>query len=121
MKELKFRNGFVTAVTRDFKTKQVLMVAQQTKQAVLKTLKTGLMHYWSRSRRKLWLKGEVSKHYQRVRRAWVDCDGDALVYDVEQVGAACHEGYHSCFYRKLEKGKLKRVMKPKFKPEEVYG
>ena len=121
VKELKFRNGFVTAVTRDFKTKQVLMVAQQTKQAVLKTLKTGLMHYWSRSRRKLWLKGEVSKHYQRVRRAWVDCDGDALVYDVEQVGAACHEGYYSCFYRKLEKGKLKRVLELKFKPEEVYG
>ena len=120
VKELRFRNGFVTAVTRDFKTKEILMVAQQTKQAVLKTITSGLMHYWSRSRRKLWLKGERSSHFQRVRGVWVDCDGDALVYDVEQVGAACHEGYYSCFYRKLEDGKLKRVLELKFKPEEVY-
>ena len=97
------------------------MVAQQTKQAVLKTLTSGLMHYWSRSRRKLWLKGERSGHYQRVRGVWVDCEGDALVYDVDQAGAACHEGYYSCFYRKLDKGKLKRVLERKFKPKEVYG
>ena len=120
-KSLKFRNGFVTAVARDFKTKNVLMVAQQTKQAVLKTLTSGLMHYWSRSRRKLWLKGERLGHYQRVRDVWVDCDGDALVFDVEQLGAACHEGYRSCFYRKLKQGKLVQVLKRKFKPEEVYG
>ena len=121
VKVLKFKDGLVTAVTRDFKTKDVLMVAQQTKQAVLRSLRSGLMHYWSRSRRKLWLKGERSKHYQRVRGVWVDCDGDALVFDVEQVGAACHKGYHSCFYRKLEKGKLKRVLERKFKPKEVYS
>lgn len=121
VKVLKFRNGFVTAVARDFRTKQVLMVAQQTKQAVLKTLTTGLMHYWSRSRSKLWLKGEQSKHYQRVRDVWIDCDDDALVFDVEQVGAACHKGYHSCFYRKLKRGRLVRVLKQKFRPEEIYG
>lgn len=121
VKVLKFRDGFVTAVVRDFRTKQVLMVAQQTRQAVLKTLTTGLMHYWSRSRRKLWLKGERSKHYQRVRDIWVDCDDDALVFDVEQIGAACHKGYYSCFYRKLKQGKLVQVLKQKFKPEEVYG
>lgn len=120
VKVLRFRNGFVTAVTRDFRTKQVLMVANQTKQAVLKTLTTGMMHYWSRSRGKLWLKGEQSKHFQRVRNVWVDCDGDALVFDVKQVGAACHEGYHSCFYRKLKRGQLVRVLKRKFKPEEIY-
>ncbi len=120
VKVLKFRDGFVTAVARDFRTKQVLMVAQQTRQAVLKTLTTGLMHYWSRSRRKLWLKGERSKHYQRVRDVWIDCDDDALVFDVEQIGAACHKGYYSCFYRKLKRGKLVRVLKQKFKPEEVY-
>ncbi|MBA7611654.1 Phosphoribosyl-AMP cyclohydrolase [subsurface metagenome] len=119
-KVLTFRDGFVTAVARDFRTKQVLMVAQQNKQAVLKTLTTGLMHYWSRSRRKLWLKGEQSKHYQRVRDVWIDCDGDALIFDVEQVGAACHKGYYSCFYRKLKRGKLVRVLKQKFKPEKVY-
>ena len=120
VKALKFRDGFVTAVTRDFKTKDVLMVAQQNKPAVLKTLTTGLMHYWSRSRRKLWLKGEQSKHYQRLREVLVDCDGDALVYDVEQVGAACHKGYWSCFYRKIKNGKLARMLKRKFEPKEVY-
>jgi len=97
------------------------MVAQQTKQAVLKTLTTGLMHYWSRSRHKLWLKGEQSKHYQKVRDVWVDCDGDALVFDVEQVGAACHKGYRSCLYRKLKRGRLVRVLNQKFRPEEIYG
>jgi phosphoribosyl-AMP cyclohydrolase len=96
------------------------MVAQQTKQAVLKTLTTGLMHYWSRSRSKLWLKGEQSKHYQRVREVWVDCDGDTLVFDVEQVGVACHKGYRSCFYRKLKRGKFACVAKRKFRPSEIY-
>ncbi len=121
VKALKFKDGFVTAVARDFKTKEVLMVALQNEQAVLKTLTTGLMHYWSRSRQKLWLKGEQSRHYQRVKRVWVDCDGDALLFDVEQVGAACHEGYRSCFYRKVKRGKLVRILKQKFRPKDVYG
>ncbi len=121
MKSLKLRGGLVTAVTRDFRTKDVLMVAQQTRQAVLKTLTSGLMHYWSRSRQRLWLKGERSGHYQRVREVWVDCDGDALLFDVEQSGAACHEGYRSCFYRKVGRGKLVRVLKRKFRPAEIYG
>jgi len=121
VKVLKFKDGFVTAVARDFRTKQILMVAQQNRQAVLKTLTTGLMYYWSRSRQKLWLKGEQSKHYQRVRDVWIDCDGDALIFDVEQVGAACHKGYYSCFYRKLKRGKLVQVLKQKFKPEKVYN
>jgi len=120
VKSLKFRDGLVTAVTRDFKTKDVLMVAQQNKQAVLETLTSGLMHYWSRSRRRLWLKGEQSKHYQRVRSVRVDCDGDALVYDVEQIGAACHKGYRSCFFRELKGEKLVEVLKRVFKPELVY-
>lgn len=120
-KNLKFRKGVVTAVARDFKTKDVLMVAQQTRRAVLKTLTTGLMHYWSRSRRRLWLKGEQSRHYQYVRGVRVDCDGDALLFDVEQIGGACHLGYRSCFYRKVEGGKLVRALRQKFKPEKVYG
>lgn len=120
IRSLRFRDGLVTAVTRDYRTKDVLMVASMNKQAVLKTLTTGRMHYWSISRRRLWLKGEISKHYQFVRDVHVDCDGDALVFDVEQVGAACHEGYRSCFYRKLRSGKLKVVQKKSFKPEDVY-
>jgi phosphoribosyl-AMP cyclohydrolase len=121
MKALKFRDGLVTAVTRDFRTKEVLMVAMQNRRAVLKTLTTGLMYYWSRSRGKLWLKGEQSGHYQRVRRMLVDCDGDVLLFDVKQVGVPCHKGYRSCFYREVKQGKLVTVLKRKFRPEEIYG
>ena len=118
---LKFRDGLVTAVARDFETKDVLMVAMQNRRAVLKTLTTGLMYYWSRSRRKLWLKGELSGHYQKLRRVLVDCDGDVLLFDVEQVGVACHEGYRSCFYREVKRGKVVTVLKRKFRPEDIYG
>jgi phosphoribosyl-AMP cyclohydrolase len=121
VKALNFRDGFVAAVVRDFETKEVLMVAVQDRRAVLETMTTGLMHYWSRSRGKLWLKGEQSGHYQRVRRVLVDCDGDALLFDVEQVGVPCHEGYSSCFYRKIKGGSLVKVLKRKFRPEEIYG
>jgi len=120
VRSLKFRNGLVTAVARGFKTKDILMVAHMNRRAVLRTLTTGLMHYWSRSRRKLWLKGEQSRHYQRVRDVFVDCDGDALVFDVEQIGGACHEGYWSCFYRKVKKGKLIPVLKKVFNPKKTY-
>ncbi len=120
-KALKFKDGLITAIARDFRSKDVLMVANMNEEALLKTLTTGLMHYWSRSRKRLWLKGETSGHYQRVRGVWVDCDGDAAVFDVEQVGAACHEGYYSCFYRKLRRGKLVTALKRKFDPKKVYG
>jgi phosphoribosyl-AMP cyclohydrolase len=117
---LNFKKGLVTAVMRDYKTKDVLMVAHMNEEAVLKTLTTGLMHYWSRSRRKLWMKGEESKHYQHVRDVFVDCDCDALLFDVEQIGGACHEGYRSCFYRKVKQGKPVRVLKRVFSPKKVY-
>lgn len=121
LKALKLEDGLVTAVVRDSKTKDVLMVAMQNEEAVLKTLTSGLMYYWSRSRKRLWLKGEQSGHYQKVQGVRVDCDGDALLFDVEQVGAACHDGYGSCFYRKVKNGKLTTALKRKFKPEDVYG
>lgn len=121
LKEVNFKEGLVAAIVRDFKTKDVLMLAYMNGEAVLKTLETGLMYYWSRSRKKLWLKGEQSKHYQRVRGVWIDCDGDALIFDVEQTGGACHKGYRSCFYRKLKGGKFVRARKRVFKPEDVYG
>ncbi len=121
LKEVNFRRGLVTAIARDFKTKDVLMVAQMNREAAERTLTTGLMHYWSRSRRKLWLKGEQSKHYQRVREVWIDCDGDALLFDVEQEGGACHEGYRSCFYRRLKGKKFVRVLERGFEPRDVYG
>jgi phosphoribosyl-AMP cyclohydrolase len=121
LQELDFSKGLVTAVVRDWRTKEILMVAHQNREAVLKTLTTGLMHYWSRSRNKLWLKGESSGHFQRVKRVFLDCDGDALIYDVEQKTAACHMGYYSCFFRKLEKNRWKVFRKKKFEPEEVYA
>lgn len=120
VKQLGFKKGLVTAVVRDFRTKEVLMVAHMNRRALIKTLTTGLMHYWSRSRRKLWLKGERSKHFQHLREVRVDCNGDALLFDVKQIGGACHDGYRSCFYRKVVKSRLVTVLKRVFKPEEVY-
>ncbi|MEW6592691.1 MAG: phosphoribosyl-AMP cyclohydrolase [Candidatus Hadarchaeota archaeon] len=120
LKSLEFKNGLITAVARDYKKKDVLMVAFQDREAVLKTLTTGVMHYWSRSRKRLWKKGERSGHIQKVNSARVDCDGDAILFDVEQVGAACHAGYRSCFHRRVRRGKLAGELKKKFRPEEAY-
>ncbi|MEM2878198.1 MAG: phosphoribosyl-AMP cyclohydrolase [Candidatus Hadarchaeales archaeon] len=121
MGELDFKNGLITAVVRDHRSKEILMVAFQDREAVRMTLTTGLMHYWSRSRKKLWLKGEESGHHQKLKTLKVDCDGDAVLYDVEQIGASCHRGYFSCFYRGVKRGKLVTTAKKKFDPDEVYS
>lgn len=96
------------------------MVAFMNREAVKKTLETGRMHYFSTSRKKLWLKGETSKHYQYVREVLVDCDGDSLLFKVEQKDAACHEGYYSCFFRKIDGEQLRVVGKKVFNPNEIY-
>lgn len=93
--------GLITAVAQDADTGEVLMVAHMTREALEKTLATGQGWYWSRSRRRLWRKGEKSGHVQRVRDVRVDCDGDAVLVKVDQVGPACHTGHRSCFYRRL--------------------
>lgn len=98
----KDRNGLVVAVAQDFTTRDVLMLAYMDEEAFTKTLESGLMHYHSRSRDKLWLKGETSGHLQRVVEARIDCDLDALLFLVDQTGVACHTGETSCFYRNLE-------------------
>jgi phosphoribosyl-AMP cyclohydrolase len=88
------------------------------------TLETGKVHYWSTSRNKLWLKGESSGHIQNVMEIFTDCDKDALLLKVEQEGAACHEGYYTCFYRKItnENGFNLKIVKEKiFQPEKIYG
>jgi len=82
---------------------RVLMFAWMNREALQKTLETGLMHFWSRSRKKLWLKGETSGHTQRVVRWSVDCDRDVLLFEVEQSGGACHTGYQSCFFQELDR------------------
>lgn len=118
---LDFKGGLVTAIARDSEDGEILMTAFMNEEAVLKSLTTGLMHYWSRSRRKLWRKGEESGHVQRIREVRVDCDGDSLLFDVEQEGGACHKGYRSCFYRRVEDGELIKILEKEFEPGDVYG
>jgi phosphoribosyl-AMP cyclohydrolase len=108
------------AIAQDHETNEVLMVAFMNKEALKKTLKTGKMTYFSTSRKKLWTKGETSNHCQIVKEIRVDCDADALIFKVEQDSAACHEGYYSCFFRKLDGDELEITEKKVFDPEDVY-
>ncbi len=96
-------NGLVPAVVQDYRTQQVLMLAYMNAEALGKTLETGLAHFWSRRRQKLWLKGETSGNVQRVREIKYDCDGDTILLLVDPAGPACHTGEVSCFYRSLGK------------------
>jgi phosphoribosyl-AMP cyclohydrolase len=96
-------NGLIPVIVQDYETKDVLMLAYANKEALEKTIKTGLAHYWSRSRGKIWLKGETSGNYQKIIEVRVDCDNDAIIYIVKPLGPACHTGSFSCFYKKLKK------------------
>lgn len=91
--------GLVSAIAQDHETNQVLMLAYMNKDTLAETLETGDMVYFSRSRQKRWKKGETSGHVQKVREVYIDCDGDALLFKVDQTSAACHENYFSCFFR----------------------
>ena len=124
LQDLKFdEKGLIPAIIQDHATGQVLMFAFMNKLSVDKTVETGLCHYWSRSRQKLWLKGETSGHTQQVKSIKTDCDTDVLLITVEQSGAACHDGYVSCFYRQLEDADhdWKIVGEKAFDPAKVYG
>ncbi|ADG12840.1 phosphoribosyl-AMP cyclohydrolase [Methanocaldococcus infernus] len=105
---LKWRNiegkRLIIAIACD-KNKNILMTAFMDEEALRKTLETGYMHYYSTSRKKLWKKGEESGNYQKVLEIYKDCDGDCLLFIVDQKGVACHEGYYSCFHYKLKNGK----------------
>lgn len=101
--ELKLNSdGMLTVVVQDVATNEVLMVAYMNQEAYEKTLETGTMTYWSRSRNELWVKGLTSGHFQYVKELRIDCDRDTLLAKVEQTGAACHTGNHSCFYTEIE-------------------
>lgn len=114
-------DGLVTAVAQDATTGKVLMVAHMNREAWDETLATGQAVYYSRGRGRLWRKGEESGNVQRVRDVYVDCDGDAVLLVVEQVGgAACHDGYASCFYRQQTPEGLRIVGERVFDPHEVY-
>jgi phosphoribosyl-AMP cyclohydrolase len=115
-------DGLVTAVAQDAATGQVLMVASMNRAAWEETLATGRAVYFSRSRARLWRKGEESGNIQHVRAVYVDCDGDAVLLKVEQVGgAACHEGYPSCFFRQVSREGVEVVAGRVFDPQDVYG
>jgi len=113
--------GLVPVIVQDDETKEILMLAYMNRDAWLKTLETGKAHYFSRSRNTLWSKGERSGHVQFIRDILIDCDADALLLKVQQIGrAACHTGYRSCFYRRLSEGKVETVGERIFSPEDVY-
>lgn len=95
-------NGLVPAIAQDHKTGDVLMMAWMNAESLRRTLSTGDVTYWSRSRQQLWRKGESSGHTQKLKEAFVDCDGDTLLLKVEQVGPACHTGAPNCFFRKMQ-------------------
>ena len=136
--ELNFRinmggEDLVIAIAQDWQTNDVLMVAFMNKEAVEQTLKTKKAHYYSTSRQKQWLKGESSGNVQTVKEIYIDCDSDAIIMKVEQIGAACHEGYRSCFFRQLDINKenididnltdedVKVISERLFDPKEMYG
>lgn len=115
-------DGLVTAVVVDIEDAAVLMVAYMNAESLKRTLETGKMTYWSRSRQKFWVKGESSGNVQIVKEIRVDCDKDCLLFKVEQKGrAACHAGYRSCFYRKLDNGQWLTDGEKVFNPDEVYN
>lgn len=122
LKDVKYNShGLVPVIAQDHKTGEVLMMAYMNEEAVEKTIETGKMHYFSRSRQKLWLKGETSGHFQNVKSIRIDCDNDSLLAMVEQVEAACHTGHYSCFYRELQEGGLNEFSKKVFDETLVYG
>jgi len=114
-------DGLVPVIVQDYRSREVLMVAYMNQEAWEKTKKTGKAHYYSRSRQGLWFKGEESGHFQEVKDAFIDCDHDTLLLQVRQIGgAACHEGYRSCFFRKRANGNWKVIARRVFDPKEVY-
>lgn len=113
-------DALISAVVQDAATGEVLMLAHMNQAAWEQTVATGQAVYYSRSRGRLWKKGESSGHVQRVREIYVDCDADAVLLKVEQTGAACHEGYQSCFFRRYENGTWKVVGTRVFDPKTVY-
>ena len=122
--KLKFNaEGLVPAIVQEASTGRVLMMAWMNRASLESTIATGKTHFWSRSRQKYWMKGESSGHVQIVKDIAFDCDGDTLLIQVGQTGAACHEGYQSCFFRSVQgDGKEFKITEPQLQtPEAIYG
>ena len=120
--DFKKTGGLIPAIVQDAATGEILMLAYMNQQAFEATLSTGKATYYSRSRQKLWVKGETSGNVQLVKEIRIDCDNDAILLKVEQRGqAACHTGHRSCFFKKVENGSIQIMGKPLFDPKEVYN
>ena len=115
-------DGLIPAIVQEAGTGRVLMMAWMNRASLESTIKTGKTHFWSRSRKKFWMKGEESGHTQTVKDIAFDCDGDTLLIQVDQSGAACHEGFKSCFFRSVEgDGANFKITEPQLlKPAEIY-
>lgn len=115
-------NGLIPAIAQDYETGDVLMLAYINEESWNYSLETGNATYWSRSRQKLWKKGEESGNVQKIKEVLIDCDLDTVIFKIEQIGgAACHVGYRSCFYRRLQDdGELETLGEPVFDPKSVY-
>jgi phosphoribosyl-AMP cyclohydrolase len=114
-------DGLIPAIAQDWVTGEVLMLAYINRLSWEETLKSGNATYWSRSRNKLWKKGEESGNVQKIKEILVDCDDDTVIFKVDQIGgAACHTGYRTCFYRKIDGGELKTIGQKVFNPEDRY-
>lgn len=112
--------GLLPAIAQDSKTHQILMMAYMNEEAYRETYETGTAVYYSRSREKLWRKGEESGHVQKVEKIYVDCDRDTILLSVEQQGVACHEGYRSCFFREVTASGLQVIAERVVDPAGVY-
>ena len=111
-------NGLIPAVVQDYENGDVLMVAWMNRDAVKETLTSGRACFWSRSRQKFWIKGETSGNIQAVKNVYVDCDKDCLIVKVAQTGAACHEGYRTCFFREVDSNGNETIVREKL--SEAY-
>ena len=120
--DFKKGDGLIPAIIQDASTNEVLMLGYMNRESWKKTLKTKKASFWSRSRKKIWVKGETSGNFQKIKEVRLDCDGDTLLLKVDQIGrAACHTGFRSCFHQRYEKGRWKVSGKRIFDPKEVYG
>ncbi|MCS1409107.1 MAG: Phosphoribosyl-AMP cyclohydrolase [Verrucomicrobia subdivision 3 bacterium] len=121
--QLKFNaDGLIPAIIQEHQSGRVLMMAWMNEASLRSTMETGKPHFWSRSRQKFWMKGESSGHTQTVKQIAFDCDGDTLLIQVEQIGAACHEGYQSCFFRAVDSERQVDIIETRLQtPEEIYG
>ena len=120
--EIKFNDaGMIPAIAQQFDTGEVLMMAWMNADSIAETLRSGRVCYWSRSRQRLWRKGETSGQVQALKELRLDCDGDTILLQVEQTGVACHTGRRNCFYRAVRGGELVTIAEVEAEPADLYG